>query len=58
MSILGRARARRGARFKKKDEKLEKLRACMDVLDDTEAVKEEADWDAMLTEVLKAIAPA
>ena len=45
-----------GHRFKKKDEKLEKLKACMDVLDDPEAVLAEADWDAMLTDVMKAIA--
>ncbi len=42
-------------RFKKKDEKLEKLKACMDVLDDPEAVRTEANWDEMLTEVMKAI---
>jgi len=47
-----------GNRFKKKDDKLEKLKACMDVLDDPEAAKAEADWDEMLTEVLKAISPA
>jgi ankyrin repeat protein len=46
-----------GNRFKKKDDKLEKLKSCMDVLDDPEAAREEADWDAMLTEVLKAISP-
>jgi len=44
-------------RFKKKDEKLDKLKACMDVLDDPETVRQEADWDQMLTEVLKAINP-
>jgi len=42
-------------RFKKKDEKLEKLKSCMDVLEDPEAVREEADWDEMLVEVMKAI---
>ena len=50
--------AAHGHRFKKKDEKLDKLKACMDVLDDTEAAKAEAVWDDMLTEVMKAIAPA
>jgi len=42
-------------RFQKKDEKLDKLKACMDVLDDPQAVREEANWDEMLVEVMKAI---
>ena len=41
-------------RLKKKDEKLEKLKACVDIFDDIEACRKEADdWDEMLTEVLK-----
>lgn len=44
-------------RFKKKDEKLEQLKACLEVLDDPEAVRAEADWDEMITEVLKAVLP-
>jgi len=43
------------SRFKRKDDKLEKLKACMDVLDDPEKVRKEANWDDMLTEVMKAI---
>jgi len=42
-------------KLKKKDEKLEKLKACMDVLLDPEKVREEEDWDTTMTEVLKAI---
>jgi len=40
---------------KKKDEKLEKLKDCMDVLDDPKKVRAEADWDEMLREVMKLI---
>lgn len=39
-------------KLKKKDEKLEKLKACLDVLDNIESVFVDADWDAMLSEVL------
>jgi len=45
------------ARLQKKDEKLEKLKACLDVFDDVEGVRDDCDWDEMLTEVLSTIAP-
>jgi len=35
-------------RFKKKDEKLEKLKACLEVLEDPQAVRDDSDWDAYL----------
>jgi len=40
-------------KLKKKDDKLEKLKACLDVLDNIEEVREEANWDEMLKEVLQ-----
>jgi hypothetical protein len=46
------------AQQKKKNEKLDKLKLCMDVLSDVEAVREEVrdeGWDEMLTEVLKLV---
>jgi len=43
-------------RFKKKDEKMEELKACLDVLDDPEKVRAEESWDDIMTGVLKAIA--
>ena len=43
-------------RLKKKDEKLEKLKMCLDIFDDPQAVRDEEDWDSMLTEVLTTIA--
>merc|ERR1719379_990240 len=33
-------------RFKKKDEKLEKLKKCMDAFEDMETLRAELDWDA------------
>jgi len=42
-------------RFKKKDEKLEKLKVCVDVLEDPAKTREENDWDEMLADVLKTI---
>jgi len=44
-------------KLKKKDEKLEKLKDCMDVLDDIETARNEQTWDEIMTEVLKAISP-
>jgi len=38
-----------------KNEKLAKLKLCMDVLEDAETIREETDWDEMLTEVLKLV---
>jgi len=51
---LGQFFNRTGAdKLKKKDDKLEKLKACLDVLDDVEKVRDETDWDELLTEVLQ-----
>ena len=43
-------------RFKKKDEKLEELKKCLDVLDDPEALRAEESWDELMQDVLRAIA--
>jgi len=43
-------------KFKKKDDKLEKLKACLEVLEDPAAVQAETDWDDLVSEVLKTIA--
>jgi len=43
-------------RLNKKDEKLERLKLCMDIFDDVQAAKAECDWDEMLTEVLTTMA--
>jgi len=40
-------------KLKKKDDKLEKLKLCLDVFDDVEGVREDTNWDEMLEEVLK-----
>mmetsp|Transcript_145197 Transcript_145197/g.251424 ORF Transcript_145197/g.251424 Transcript_145197/m.251424 type:complete len:349 (-) Transcript_145197:293-1339(-) len=37
---------------KKKDDKLEELKACLDIFDNVEKIKEEMNWDEMLGEVL------
>jgi hypothetical protein len=42
-------------RFKKKDEKLEQLKECLDVLVECDKVIEETNWDELLTDVLKLI---
>lgn len=44
-----------GARFQKKDEKLEKLKDCAIILMDVDQVREEEVWDEMLKDVLKVI---
>lgn len=41
--------------LKKKDDRLEKLKGCMDVLDDPEKAKEDMKWEELLTDVLKLI---
>jgi len=43
-------------RLKKKDEKLESLKSCLDVFEDIEGVRAECDWDSMLSEVLSTMA--
>jgi len=43
-------------RLKKKDDKLEKLKACLDIFDDVEGVREAECWEDMMTEVLTTIA--
>jgi hypothetical protein len=43
-------------RFKKKDEKLEKLKLCMELLEDPEKVRAESVWDDTVLEVLKTLA--
>lgn len=48
---------RKGAeKLKKKDDKLEKLKACAEALLDPEKVREKEDWDSMLKEVLALVA--
>jgi len=42
-------------RFKKKDDKLEKLKACLEVLEDPQAVRDDTKWDDYLEDVLKTI---
>jgi len=43
-------------KMKKKDDKLEKLKLCMDVLLDPQKVIDETDWEDTLREVMKVIA--
>ena len=43
-------------RMQKKDEKLEKLKACLDVFETVEEIQAECNWDEMMTEVLQTIA--
>merc|ERR1712196_197968 len=43
-------------RFQKKDEKLEKLKLCMEVLQDVEKVRNDECWDQMLRDVLRTMA--
>ena len=43
-------------KFKKKDEKLEKLKQCVDVLSEPEKVREENKWEDLLEETLKVLA--
>ncbi len=42
--------------MQKKDEKLEKLKACLDVFETVEEIQAECNWDEMMTEVLQTIA--
>ena len=42
--------------MQKKDEKLEKLKACLDVFETVEEIRAECNWDEMMTEVLQTIA--
>jgi hypothetical protein len=44
-------------KLKKKDDKLEKLKACLDVLDNIEEVRNEEKWEDIVEEVMKCIAP-
>lgn len=41
--------------LKKKDDRLEKLKACMDVLDDPDKAREDMKWNDLLEDVLKLI---
>ena len=36
-------------RMQKKDEKLEKLKACLDVFETVEEIRAECNWDEMMT---------
>ena len=42
-------------RFNKKDDKLEKLKACVDVLLEPEVVVEETSWDELLSETMSVV---
>ena len=42
-------------RFKKKDEKLDKLKDCMDVLDDPDSVRADFDWEKNMYEAMQTI---
>lgn len=42
--------------FEKKDEKLEKLKACVDVLESAEEIQSEVNWEEQVEEVLQLVA--
>ena len=43
-------------KLKKKDEKLEKLKGCLDIFDDVEGTRAAFDWEETMKEVLTTIA--
>lgn len=55
---LSQFRNRTGAdKLKKKDDKLEKLKSCLDVLDNVEDVRSEQTWEEIVEEVMICISP-
>ena len=55
LQVVWRERKDIKKRFNKKDEKLERLKACMDVLVQPESIRETAVWDDILLDAMKAI---
>ena len=45
-------------KMKKKDDKLEELKKCLEVLEDPATIKAESSWDELLEDVLKLVVEA